>query len=388
MLALEERTGGRVPELDGVRGLAILGVVLWHYVVFPLQGVFGSPMPFALRVLGLAVSGVDLFFVLSGFLIGGLLLDHRESANYFRAFYSRRFCRILPLYFVWLGLFYLLVKVGPTLVASPVLGRLFQQPFPFWSYFTFTQNLLMARVETFGPEWLGITWSLAVEEQFYLLLPLMVRFISPRRLPFAFGVLVLAAPVHRAIADFRGGFGALVLMPCRADALLLGVLCAYLLRRDGGRRLVARSRWALYGIVLSASLTCLAALGYQQSVGFPSLLAVLYAALLLIAVTERRGPVTWLVRQRWLRGLGLLAYGFYLIHQAVNGFAHGLILGRPPGFGTMLEIVVTLGAFAATLALATLSWRQLEQPFIQWGHAVRYASGSDRKDLAGVPAAG
>lgn len=371
-----------------MRGLAILLVVIWHYVVFPLQGVFGSSMPLVLRGLRLTGSGVDLFFVLSGFLIGGLLLDHRESPNYFQAFYIRRSCRIVPLYFVWLGLFYLLVKAGPALVASPVLGRIFEQPFPLWSYVTFTQNLLMARAESLGPEWLGITWSLAVEEQFYLLLPLMVRFIAPRRLPFAFAVLVLAAPVHRAIADSRGAFGALVLMPCRADALLLGVLCAYLLRREGGRRLVAKSRWALYGIVLSTSLACLAALGYEKSPGFPSLLAVLYAAWLLIAVTERRGPVTWLVRQRWLRGLGLLAYGVYLIHQAVNGFAHGVILGRLPGFGSIPEIAVTLGAFAATLAGATFFWRKLERPFILWGHSVRYARAPERQGMASVPAAG
>ncbi len=369
-----------------MRGLAILGVVLWHYAVSPLQGVFGSST--VLRALGLTSSGVDLFFVLSGFLIGGLLLDHRESPNYFQAFYIRRFCRIVPLYFVWLGLFYLFLKAAPAWVASPVFGRLFQEPFPFWSYVTFTQNLLMARVETFGPEWLGITWSLAVEEQFYLLLPLMVRFIAPRRLPFAFALLVLAAPVHRAIADFRGGFGALVLMPCRADALLLGVFCAYLLRREGGRRLVARNRWALYGIILCASLACLAALGYRRSAGFPSLLAVLYAALLLIAVTERRGPVTWLVRQRWLCGLGLLAYGVYLTHQAVNILAHGVIRGRPPGFGTLPEIAVTLAAVVATLAVSTFFWRKLERPFIQWGHSVRYARRPEEKGLAEVPAAG
>jgi peptidoglycan/LPS O-acetylase OafA/YrhL len=369
----EERTGGRVPELDGVRGLAILLVVIWHYVAFPLQEVLGSPGPFVLQALRLTGSGVDLFFVLSGFLIGGLLLDHRESPNYFQAFYFRRFCRIVPLYFVWLGLFYLLVRAGPTVVASPVLGRIFQQPFPLWSYVTFTQNLLMARAETLGPEWLGITWSLAVEEQFYLLLPLMVRFIAPRRLPWAFALLVLMAPIHRAVAESRGALGALVLMPCRADALLLGVLCACLLRREEGRRLVARSRWVLYGILLSALLVCLAAIGYMRSAGFPSLLAVLYAALLLIAVTEHRGPIAWLFRQRWLRGLGLLAYGVYLIHQAVNGFAHGWILGRLPGFGTISEIAVTSGAFAATVAIATFSWRKLEKPFIRWGHSVRYA---------------
>lgn len=80
------------------------------------------------------------------------------------------------------------------------------------------------------------------------------------------------------------------------------------------------------------------------------------------------------LRNRWLRGLGLLAYGAYLIHQAVNGLAHGMILGRLPAFGTLPEIAVTLGAFALTVAIATLSWWKLEKPFVSWGHSMRYAA--------------
>lgn len=370
----EELTRGRVPELDGVRGLAIFLVVAWHYVFFPLQGGPGSSTPFAIRALQLSASGVDLFFVLSGFLIGGLLLDHRDSPRYFKTFYIRRFCRIVPPYFVWLALFFALLWAAPALVRSPVLAPLFDRPFPVWSYLTFTQNLLMARGETFGPDWLSVTWSLAVEEQFYVLLPLMVRFLPVRRLPYVFGFLVLTAPVHRVIADWRGGFGAMVLMPCRADALLLGTLCACLLRWERGRKIVAQSRWALYVVFVGSALVCLAAFGARidRSPLVWSVVAVLHTALLLIAVTERRGPVSWLFRLPWLRYLGLLAYGVYLIHQAVNAVAHAAILGGRPGLGSMAEVAVTFAAFAATVGLAALSWHRLEKPMIQWGHSVRY----------------
>ena len=359
-----------------MRGLAILLVLVWHFAGAPLQGEAGTLAVLGARVLRLAWSGVDLFFVLSGFLIGGILLDHRESPGYFKAFYARRFCRIVPLYFAWLALFYLVLAAAPALVASPAVGGLFEDPLPAWSYSTFTQNLVMAREERFGPEWLGITWSLAVEEQFYILLPLVIRFIAPPRLPFAFGALILAAPVFRILSGLRGGYGALVLMPCRADALLLGVLCAWLLRRDGVRQTVAAARGALYGVLggVAALLAvlCWQPFRFERSPWLASGLAVLYTAFLLLAVTERRGPVSWLVRLPWLRGLGILAYGLYLVHQAVNGLAHGLILGRPPAFGTAPEIAVTLCAAAAAVVLALTSWRTFEKPLVAWGHSVRY----------------
>ena len=89
----------RIPELDGVRGIAILLVVIWHYWIAlvindPLSGLYGA----VVKSLYLTWSGVDLFFVLSGFLIGGILLDNREAPGYFKAFYARRVCRIFPLY--------------------------------------------------------------------------------------------------------------------------------------------------------------------------------------------------------------------------------------------------------------------------------------------------
>lgn len=369
-------TRGRVPELDGVRGLAILLVVVWHYVGFPLQAESGFLATVGARALRLTGSGVDLFFVLSGFLIGGILFDQRESPGYFKAFYVRRFCRIFPLYFAWLGIFYLLLAVVPAVAHSPVLGPLFRDPLPAWSYASFTQNLVMARQETLGPEWLGITWSLAVEEQFYLLLPFMVRFIAPLRLTIFVSTLALAAPVFRVLAEDHSGYAGMVLMPCRADALLLGVLCAWAMRREKTRELLFKSRSAFY-LILSMLLTVLAVFcslpaRFERSPYLPSVLAVLYTAFLLLAVTERRGPVTWLVRQRWLRGLGILAYGVYLIHQAVNGLSHGIILGRSPEIGSWSGLAVTLLALGITLGIAALSWLKFEKPLVNLGHTVRY----------------
>src|SRR5574341_200494 len=218
-------SGSRIPELDGIRGIAILLVVVWHYVVvvsIPLQ----SPI---LRLLGTTWSGVDLFFVLSGLLIGGILLDHRNATNYYQVFYIRRIHRIVPIYYVWLTLFMIF---EPILIRDPILQPLVTPSQPVWSYFTFTQNFIMAFLG-WGPQWLAVTWSLAVEEQFYLTLPLLIRVIPQKRLPLALCLLISLAFTIRWIsaATFGESLGIYVMMPARVDALLWGVLGAYLIWR-------------------------------------------------------------------------------------------------------------------------------------------------------------
>src|SRR6266446_4286628 len=101
-LAPERKSSLRVPELDGLRGIAILLVIVWHYAVELFAREPGSTAAYGLAVLRLSWSGVDLFFVLSGFLIGGILIDNRGARNYFRVFYFRRVCRIVPLYYLCL----------------------------------------------------------------------------------------------------------------------------------------------------------------------------------------------------------------------------------------------------------------------------------------------
>jgi peptidoglycan/LPS O-acetylase OafA/YrhL len=116
--------------------------------------------------------------VLSGFLIAGILLDNRDSSSFFKTFYLRRICRIFPLYFVWL-----LASVI-AIASLKGLPRTFGDQFPTAFYATFTQNFPMAWHQSFGSSWMGITWSLAIEEQFYLLFPFIIRYSRPNHLPW------------------------------------------------------------------------------------------------------------------------------------------------------------------------------------------------------------
>src|ERR1700687_2454964 len=213
----------RIPELDGLRGLAILLVLFYHYIE-------SSPvLPGFLSVAGrLTWSGVDLFFVLSGFLIGGILLNARESPNYFKAFYVRRAYRILPIYAATLAAFWLIRALSHVDYSDNVsLQWLFSRAFPWYFYATLTQNISMSYYGALGPAWLGATWSLAVEEQFYLTLPFLIKYVKPRRLRYLLGIVILFAPVFRTLLRLfvtHGEVGTYVLMPSRADALMLGVL--------------------------------------------------------------------------------------------------------------------------------------------------------------------
>lgn len=378
----------RIPQIDGIRGIAILLVLIWHYVVSKVDPSSGPLADFVVRFLTLTWSGVDLFFVLSGFLIGGILLDHRDASNYFKAFYVRRICRIFPLYFAWLLLFFLLLWGVPALTTAPALRSLFDHPLPLWSYATFTQNFAMAIAGTMGPEWLGATWSLAIEEQFYLLLPLMVRLIAPRWLPHTLVTLIVAAPIFRMLAFYvppHSAFPNYVLTPARADALLLGVFAAYLVREKNAAQWLADHTRSLYLAlsvlllgVISLSLVS-TALWYLvvNSYGY-TWLALLYAFLILIAVTEKQGIVTRLTTTPALRQLGVLAYSTYLFHQTVNALAHGLLLNHAAQLQTAADALVSLGALALTLLAAYLSWTFYEKKIVAWGHSYAYRGAEGR----------
>jgi peptidoglycan/LPS O-acetylase OafA/YrhL len=373
----------RIPELDGLRGIAIALILIWHYfVVSALVRLDALPTAGIVLVgsLVLTWSGVDLFFVLSGFLIGGILIDHQAARYYFKAFYIRRITRIFPLYFLWILLFVVLGSFLYLLLPWELVKHLFETSLPLWAYITFTQNFIMAQLNGFGAEWLGITWSLAIEEQFYLFLPLLIRFVSLRKLPYLLIVLIIAAPVVRLILFIQQtGFASVVLMPDRMDALLIGVLCNYGMRQERFvnycRTHLSHFYMALF--VLAAGIVVLLFLSPASlSVGMLSIgytwLALFYGCLLLIAINEKAGIVTRIVRNPLLQKLGIVAYGVYLFHQAVNGLSHAVLAQQTPMIRNVQDGVITLVALAVTIGMASLSWKFFEKPIVAIGRLVNY----------------
>lgn len=372
-------TERRVVELDGLRGLAILMVLAWHLgAKFDALAREIPALELLNRLRMMGWSGVDLFFVLSGFLIGGIVIDRHRAPDFFKVFYIRRACRILPIYFALLALFFALRPLG-----IPDHARLFTGELPSWTYPTFLQNFAAAWKGTTGAQALGITWSLAVEEQFYLVAPILIAGVTPRLLPFLLLAGMAVALLCRLIilSNFDAyAVGAGVLMPCRADGLLAGVLAAWLVRRPGARESLAENirglRWIFGVLLIGFLLFAFSQFGvmhyFTLSIGH-SWLALFYASALLLVLHARTGILVSICRWRWLAWLGRISYFVYLFHQLINGLLHSMIRKAPPSIASFEGAGVTALAGAATLGLAALSFRLFEGPIIQHGHRFKYA---------------
>jgi peptidoglycan/LPS O-acetylase OafA/YrhL len=373
----------RIPALDGLRGIAILLVLLRHAIfgVTSVQGVetHSKFAHFLIAAGQLTWSGVDLFFVLSGFLIGGILLDARSSPRYFQTFYLRRAYRILPLYFLVVGLS-LLPHFLSGLVPAPA-GRFTPLPIPWWTYATFTQNFWMARLGEFGPSGTGITWSLAIEEQFYLTIPLLIRKVRMRYLAAALLAVIFGAPLFRFLLHataMHAGMASYVLMPARADALCLGVLIALLVRNHTLWSRLQANRPMLWSVtaVLFAGAVFMTWRSYDAlsipmtTWGF-SWLAALYTCILLIAIAPS-GIVPAILRNKSLMGLGTLAYCSYLIHVGVMQAVRHPLKAHFPQFPVAAWIFGGLVGMAITLLAASLSFEYFEKPLLRRGRQYSY----------------
>ncbi|HEY1423342.1 MAG TPA: acyltransferase [Candidatus Acidoferrum sp.] len=383
-----KNNSSRIPELDGLRGLAILMVMLWHYFYFhPAAnhhpaGLVRQAYVRLERFLGLGWSGVDLFFVLSGFLIGGILLNARSSPSYFRTFYLRRFFRIIPVYYAWI-LTYLLV--------SGLLSAFARQAVPHelkWTevlaQFLFLQNLgIIHYLPSLGAVWFMASWSLAVEEQFYLVSPLIIRKFSEQFLLRFLVAVIVAAPILRLWIRFHypseAGMGmAYELMPCRADSLAVGILIALIWRKPAGQEWIkARTRQlaVVLAVLFAGFIVLTAFFSYRyllltQIVGH-SWLAFFYGGALTMAVA--RPEISWasFLRTKVLRNWGRISYCVYLIHPAMNAAAHWLlrIQGEATDWRTLAAPTL---AIPLTYAVASFSWRFFEEPMLRLGHRYQF----------------
>ncbi len=365
----------RIVELDGVRGVAIIMVLVWHYYTAQTGPAEPLSIAAALRsVTELFWSGVDLFFVLSGFLIGGIILDHHKSAGFLRVFWVRRCCRILPP----MALLVLSCWAGYHILDRQRFAWLFDNLMPWWSYATFTQNIVMGFRGTFGGHFLDATWSLAVEEQFYIFAPLLVLLLGARRWVQLLPFLIFAALLLRL--GFPG-FHTYVGTPFRMDSLLSGFLLAAVFRNETAFALLQAQRRAVsvvLGVMVLVTLWRAAHGGFGQfghdaGAAFAfTWFAALYTVFLLFVLIYRGTAVTAGLRWSWICFFGAISYGLYLYHQPVSGLLHGWLRGGSvPHFGA-----VTLLALIVSVALAWVSFRYFESPFLRHGRRHNYG-GSD-----------
>ncbi len=340
----------RILCLDGLRGLAVLMVICFHF-----QQMFGCWHGLLARLAVWGQTGVDLFFVLSGFLITGILLDTRGSEHCMRNFYVRRVLRIFPLYYATLAVLFVVAPLIGLRDAQPVSRQIW-----FWTYM---QNIPL----TFGQSMRSDPvhfWSLAVEEHFYLVWPFLVLRLNHRSLLRAVLVMIAASVSCRILLSQYSTF---YFTLARMDGLGCGAALAVLARDPGGLRRLVRPAWAVLLFVGSGLGVLQLALSGSRleilQITKSTLIAFVYCALIVLAVGNRL--LDSVLTHPALRNIGKYSYAMYIFHPFVLG---GLKSTRLPSSSFDLLL-----AIAFTWCAAALSWFALEEPFLKMKVRFEYA---------------
>jgi peptidoglycan/LPS O-acetylase OafA/YrhL len=358
-----------LPSLDGLRALGVSMVLSFHVGEW-FEDPAGSPVVrFLWRATSIGAIGVDLFFVLSGFLITGILLASRGKQGYFRSFYARRTLRIFPLYYTYLALLALVLALTPAGHASlRSLGRA-------WPWYVL--YLTNVKIVFFFDRDIGSVqhlWSLAIEEHFYLLWPAVVAVLPRRALAVFVCVAIAMICCGRYLWLANGADYLSIYMSSwtRADALLVGAGLAIARTHARSWRSMVKVAPAVLGVSLGG-LFCVYGLPgsrqpadglYAKTIGF-TVLAVFFAALLVRCIArDERGTTPAVLRNRVVQRVGRLSYGIYVFHFF-------LVLALSPKLQMLLGR--GLAAFAAQLmviglvsyGLAELSFRLVEGPALR-----------------------
>ncbi|MBB3659771.1 peptidoglycan/LPS O-acetylase OafA/YrhL [Rhizobium sp. BK650] len=364
----------RLAELDGLRGVAVAIVLIWHFVGASLPSRHGFAFKALYDVTILGRTGVDLFFVLSGFLIIGIILDRQQSPLLFlKNFYIRRFLRIAPSYILLVVIFWAAVYTGAK-------GAVFNADTPLWRHLTFTQNLWMAAHNKWGPDGISVTWSVAIEEQFYLVFPLMILLLPRRILLPMLGAVAVASITYRAVGYF--GFGSVFTMYVhtlsRLDGLAEGGIIAVLWRDDRFRG------WLRQNIVIWSKLTKALAFGFiplmigmahdvaSTTASWGHTYLTLFYGSVLVHILGSLGSqnVSWL-RKGSLRKLGRTSYTLYLFHPLILSATY-IAAGRPEVLDSPTAVLLSLLALGLSVIWSYASFRFFERPLTDYGRRWSY----------------
>lgn len=357
----------KLAALDGLRGTAVLVVMLSHLQRFLPATPLMEP---AKVLLSYGWIGVDLFFVLSGFLITGILVQSKAATNYFQSFYVRRFLRIFPIYYLTLAIIFGVAIVVPGIPNVPA-------PNERWLYFTYVLNWIPVWSHTWPPNVLGHFWSLAVEEQFYLVWPICVLVLSRRGLLTAGIVLSVSALAVRCVWVTHSAYdpneAVIMSTVTRMDSLLLGAIVALSARsimnalRPHGVSLISVA--SLGAFVIGCAVVWRNPFPFITTVGY-TLLAVGFAALVLVAALTD-GEMTFfqrVFRNTILSRVGKYSYGMYVYHVPLLGLAELLVFRHfteTQRSNPLFCVPYVVFLVILTFAVAAASFEFFERPILQ-----------------------
>lgn len=364
------RLHGHLPVLDGVRGLAVLLVVMYHTIHMNAENALGRT---AWWLAGLGWAGVDLFFVLSGFLITGILWEAKGQPYFFRNFYMRRFLRIFPLYYLTLAIAFLVL---PALAGRLNLDERITTEGAVW-YLLYLSNFYQLWVDTSHPV-LGVVWSLAIEEQFYIVWPFLIAAVSYRgAIRLCVGTILLAVLVRVGLTVSGASLESTYVMTlARVDSLAMGGLLSLALRHPEGLGLRAFGwmKWVFWVSLPLVAVLVMLPPGdthelVKRTAGYTAVAAV-FAGLVYRAVASAPGQLTHrFFSSRLLRTYGKYSYAVYLIHSPLDAVLRRTVLKMPLKFYWGTDLFMQLVYFAVagglSLALALVSWNLFEKHFLK-----------------------
>jgi peptidoglycan/LPS O-acetylase OafA/YrhL len=370
------RLAGRahIPALDGFRGIAVLSVMIFHLLPEAPRASAAFRVIFALTRYGFF--GVGMFFVLSGFLITGILLDTREEQGRFKKFYSRRALRIFPLYFgVLIVLFGILAPLG--WFNTPGLQRVLHHQYWLWIY---SANIPICLTDTwyFNVGWLNAShlWSLAVEEHFYLCWPLLVFICCRKTILRVCLALVIVAFISRTAFQLHGNYlGTWTFTFSQCDGLAIGAAAAIVARSENLQSFTPK-RLNLVALVCLGLLLVLVFVRTTQIYGVTItqnlrylFMNVFSAVTILSATLFPSGYVARLLNRTFLKLLGKYSYGLYVYHVLLLWFL-GKYIGddfvyRYIHSPALASLAVFVLSGAAVFAVAFLSWHLYEKQFLK-----------------------
>jgi peptidoglycan/LPS O-acetylase OafA/YrhL len=390
------RLPSHIPALDGIRGIAVLLVLFCHATQRPFGHGAEADASFVgidraiLSLARLSWTGVDMFFVLSGFLITGILFDAKGKDHFFRNFYARRTVRIFPLYYACLILFLVIFPampdwfnyLDPETKQLPRWGHRYSGDLWYWLYHS---NYHQSWTEQFGhttDHIIHTSWSLAIEEQFYLMWPLVCYFCTRKTLLRVTVVMFFGSMVLRAALLQKGWWNiAMGWTPFRLDGLAAGAFIALVARGPRGLQSLVKPALIIgpvSAIALGSMIVLMYKLGQRRGIGQSdgyvvfgtALFSLFYGSVLIVAASSVRGTlVNRLFTHRFLRTFGKYSYAVYLLHLPVMVIvAEMLFHPRDWRMGrTLLPGLIGFYAITWTLSLlvAVVSWHLLEKHFLK-----------------------
>jgi peptidoglycan/LPS O-acetylase OafA/YrhL len=358
-----------VKALDGVRGIAILLVMVHHMTFIQAAG----------REYGLIADvgasgwiGVDVFFVLSSFLITGILLDSKGTDGYFSNFWIRRVLRIVPLYYAVLFISFAVLPHVP----HPKLANFGRVAEDEWYYWLFLSNISIAKANGFRHGIVDVTWSLAIEEQFYLLWPFLIAFLSRRSLVITLALLFAGTVLLRIVLITNGvdPIPIYVLTPTHLDPIIVGAAVAILIRSPfpiNGLQILVWFTMLITSALLIGLFATRGGLRSEDavmlSVGFP-IIAIFSGGLILSALINKATGA--MLENRILRTFGFYSYAMYLFHLPIRAAIRDLLLpytrwhDLPIGVlgGQMLFYAISI---TATFVAGWASYHLYEKHFLR-----------------------